>query len=84
MRMGRGFSFNVGGSLSRVRDQLYLPGAGLTPVEVVARQQQLATNYRYFMYFGLRYQFGSIFNNVVNPRFGNLSGGGGGITISMD
>lgn len=84
MRLGRGFSFNLGGSLSRVRDQLSLPGAGLTPVEVVARQQALATNYRYFMFFGLRYQFGSIFNNVVNPRFGNLSGGGGGFTISMD
>ena len=84
MRLGRGFSFNLGGSVSRVRDQLSLPGAGLTPVEVVARQQALATNYRYFMFFGLRYQFGSIFNNVVNPRFGNLSGGGGGISFSME
>ena len=84
VRIGRGFSFNVGGSLSRVRDQLYLPAAGLTPVQVVARQQALATNYRYFTFFGLRYQFGSIFNSVVNPRFGNLSGDGGGISISMD
>jgi hypothetical protein len=27
------------------------------------------------MTFGMTYSFGSIFNNVVNPRFG---GGGGG------
>lgn len=75
LRLGRGFSFEVSGRLSRVRDQLYLSGVGLTPVQVVARQQALATNYRYFTFFGLRYQFGSIFNSLVNPRFGNLSGG---------
>jgi hypothetical protein len=26
--------------------------------------------------FGLNYTFGSIFTNVVNPRFGTISGGG--------
>ena len=41
---------------------------------VLLRQQQLKTSYRYFAYAGLSYTFGSIFNNVVNPRFGN--GGG--------
>jgi len=71
VRLGKGLSFQVDGRLSRVRDQLGLPAGGLTPTEVVARQQQLATNYRYFTFFGLRYQFGSIFNSVVNPRFGN-------------
>jgi len=75
VRLGRGFSFEVSGSVSRVRDQLYLSAQGLSPVQVVARQQALATNYRYFTFFGLRYQFGSIFNNVVNPRFGNIGGG---------
>lgn len=83
VRLGRGLSFDMSGSLSRVRDQLALPASGLSPVEVVARQQALATNYRYFAFFGLRYQFGSIFNSVVNPRFGNLSGGGRGMMISM-
>ena len=38
------------------------------------REQQLATTYRYSVTFGITYAFGSIFNNVVNPRFG---GGGG-------
>jgi hypothetical protein len=70
VRLGKGLSFQIDGRLSRVRDQLGLPAGGLTPTEVVARQQQLATNYRYFTFFGLRYQFGSIFNSVVNPRFG--------------
>jgi hypothetical protein len=27
---------------------------------------------------GFNYSFGSIFNNIVNPRFGGGGGGGGG------
>ena len=77
VRLGRGFSFNVDGSLSRVRDQLYLERGGATQQEVLTRLRALQTNYRYFAFFGVRYQFGSIFNSVVNPRFGNISGGRG-------
>jgi hypothetical protein len=73
IRLGKGLSFNVDGRLSRVRDQLFLPRGDESNEEVIARQQALATNYRYFTFFGLRYQFGSIFNSVVNPRFGNIS-----------
>lgn len=76
VRLGRGFSFNVFGSGSRVRDQLYLPRGEATNEEVIARQQSLSTNYRFFGFAGLRYQFGSIFNSVVNPRFESLGGGG--------
>lgn len=82
VRLGRGFSFNVDGSLSRVRDQLYLPREGASQQEVLTRLRALQTNYRYFAFFGVRYQFGSIFNSVVNPRFGNM-GGGRGFSISF-
>jgi len=41
---------------------------GATPEEIIARQQALATHYSYFTGFGLSYTFGSIYNNVVNPR----------------
>jgi uncharacterized protein DUF481 len=74
VRVFKGFSFNVWGSFGRPRDQLYLPAAGATPEEILVRQRQLATTYRYSVNFGISYSFGSIFNNVVNPRFG---GGGG-------
>ena len=83
VRMGRGFSFNLFGSASRVRDQLYLPRGEATNEEVIARQQSLSTNYRYFGFAGLRYQFGSIFNSVVNPRFESLGGGGSTMMISF-
>ena len=83
LRVGKGLSLNVGGNLTRVRDQLYLPRGGQSDAEVIARLQALQTNYRFFTYVGIRYQFGSIFNSVVNPRFGTMGGGGGGITIRM-
>ena len=41
--------------------------------EILPRQRQLLTGYQYFFDFGFSYTFGSIFNNIVNPRFG---GGG--------
>ena len=70
IRLTKGFSVNAFVSVSRPRDQLYLPKGGATPEEILVRQQQLATTYRYSMVFGFTYTFGSIFNNVVNPRFG--------------
>jgi hypothetical protein len=70
IRVTKGFALNAFVTVSRPRDQLYLPAAGATPEEILVREQQLATTYRYSMVFGFTYTFGSIFNNVVNPRFG--------------
>ena len=70
VRLFKGFSFNVFGEVTRTRDQLYLPRGEATTEEILVRQRQLATGYSYYMNFGISYQFGSIFNNVVNPRFG--------------
>ena len=70
VRLFKGFSFNLFGEVARTRDQLYLPKGEATTEEILVRQRQLETGYRYFMHFGISYSFGSIFNNVVNPRFG--------------
>lgn len=82
IRLIKGLSVNFFGSMSYVRDQIHLSAAGATPEEVLLRLQQLETNYRYFGSIGLSYTFGSIFNNVVNPRLGG--GGGGGMMIMMN
>jgi len=42
----------------------------------------LATSYDYFVAVGFSYSFGSIFTNVVNPRFGSVTSGG--VTITTD
>jgi len=83
VRVGKGFSVNLFGNFSRVRDQLYLPRGEATDADIIARQKALSTNYRYFISAGLRYQFGSIFNSVVNQRFGAFGGGGSTIVMSF-
>lgn len=74
-RVYRGLSFNVSGSASRIRDQVFLPGAGLTDEEILVQRRQLATDHRYSISFGVAFTFGSPYNNVVNPRFAGSSGG---------
>ena len=56
-------------STSLVRDQVYLAKTDLTDEEILIERRQLATDSRYRISFGFSYTFGSIFNNVVNPRF---------------
>jgi hypothetical protein len=55
---------------------------GATTEEVLLRRKELATQFSYFTSFGLTFTFGSIYNNVVNPRFGNS--GGGGMSINFN
>lgn len=78
LKVGKGLSLNVGGGVSWIRDQISLPKGEATRDEVLVRQRQLATSYDYSVFFGLSYTFGSIFNNIVNPRFGSS---GGGMTV---
>ena len=74
VRIFRGFSITASANYQWLRDQLYLSAGGATTEQILLRQRQLETSYRYFYNIGIQYRFGSIFNNVVNPRFG---GGGG-------
>ncbi len=68
-RLFKGFSLNLGGSVSRVHDQIYLRAGDATDEEILLRRRQLATDYRYEFFLGFSYTFGSIFNNIVNTRF---------------
>lgn len=77
VRLFRGFSVNVNGGYSRVHDQIYIPAGDLDNEEILLRRQALATNYRYDMRVGVRYTFGSVYNNIVNPRLGGQGGGPG-------
>jgi hypothetical protein len=75
IRISRGLSVRFNGNYQLVHDQLYLKRGEATNEEIIARQQQLKTSFRYFISAGLTYRFGSINNNVVNPRFGGGPGG---------
>lgn len=76
LRVTKGLDFNLFGSYSRVRDQLNIPAAGASREQILRQLRELQTGYRYFVSFGLSYRFGSIYNNVVNPRFSSRGGGG--------
>jgi hypothetical protein len=69
VRLIKGLSLNLFGNYSVLHDQIYLSKGNLTREEVLLRQSQLATTYRAYMYLGINYTFGSVLNNVVNPRF---------------
>ena len=70
LNLFRGLALNLFTSMESVRDQISLPASEATNEEVLVNQRQLATSYRYFMFFGVSYTFGSIFSPIVNPRFG--------------
>ena len=76
LRVAKGLDLNLFGQYSRIRDQVSLPAGGASRDEVLRQLRELQTGYRYFMSLGLSYRFGSIFNNVVNPRFSSRGGGG--------
>jgi hypothetical protein len=78
VRLSRGLSLTISANATSTRDQIYLARSAATVEEILVRQRQLATNYVYAVTFGISYSFGSIFNNVVNPRFG----GGGATTLT--
>lgn len=70
LRIAKGLSVNFGGGASLIHDQLGLVKGGATTEEVLLRRKELATQFQYYTNFGFSYTFGSIYNNVVNPRFG--------------
>ena len=69
IRLVRGLSLSMWGQVASIHDQLFLPAGGATDAEILLRRRQLATDYSYYTSIGLSYRFGSVFNNVVNPRF---------------
>ncbi len=71
IRIVKGLSFRVYGGASLVHDQLNLPKGDVSKEDILLQRKQLASQYNYWGSLGLTYTFGSIYNNVVNPRFGN-------------
>lgn len=71
VRIVKGLSLSVRGGIARIQDQLSLPKGEYSEADVLLQLHELATDYSVDGGLSLTYTFGSIFNNVVNPRFGN-------------
>ncbi len=70
VRIVQGLSVEIGGDFAFIRNQLNLRKGEAELEELLLRRHQLETDYQAGLTFGFRYRFGSIFNNVVNTRFG--------------
>ncbi len=71
IRILKGLSFRVGGAAARINDQLSLVKGEASEAEILLQLQELETSYHLEGEIGITYTFGSIYNNIVNPRFGN-------------
>ena len=69
VNIAKGLSLNMYYSLDFDRAQIELPGGGATYEETILRQRELESGYYFYTSFGISYTFGSMKNNVVNPRF---------------
>ena len=71
VRIVRGLSINFFGNISRVRNQVFLARSDVSDEDARLRRRALETNFDYFTNISISFTFGSIFNDTVNPRFGN-------------
>jgi len=76
-RVWRGLSVNLNANYSMINDQLSLPKGDITLDQQLLQQRQLATTYDYEISLGFRFTFGSLYNNIVNPRLSTLRFYGG-------
>jgi hypothetical protein len=71
VRLVEGFSLRFGGIYTRIHDQLALPASGATQQDILLQRQELESQYSFQAVVGFTYTFGSIYADVVNPRFGH-------------
>jgi hypothetical protein len=77
VRLFRGLSLDLEGSAARVKDQIYEPKEDIPDEDILLRRWELGTDYQLSLEIGFSYTFGSVFNNVVNPRMATGDRGGG-------
>lgn len=74
-RIVRGLNLNFDLGYTKLRDQINLRRGNATDDEILLQLRQLRTGYYYYGSVGISYTFGSVFQNVVNPRFTRNTGG---------
>mgnify|MGYP000051511392 CR=1 FL=1 len=74
-RITEGLTINGFFTVDFQQDQLNLPKGDLSEEEILLQISEQKSSFNFYTFFGISYTFGSIYNNVVNPRFegGNYS-----------
>lgn len=68
VRIIRGLSVRMGFRVENVHDQIYLPKGDISLEDVLLNKVQLPSSFEVGANVGIRVQFGSIYNNIVNNR----------------
>jgi len=69
LKLFEGVGIYVSGGYSQIHNQYSIPKSELSLDELLLQRRELATQYEFYGNFGVSYTFGSIYNNIVNPRF---------------
>jgi len=69
IRLSSNFSLFFNLETNMIHDQLYLPKGDASLEDILLRRRKLASTYEINGQLGLRFTFGSIYNNIVNERF---------------
>jgi hypothetical protein len=68
LRVSKYLSVFMDGRYSIIGDQISLPAGDLSAEDLLAGIRQQPTSFQYRGSFGFEVQFGSIYNNIINPR----------------
>lgn len=69
IRIFKGLSLRINGGVAHINDQLNLKKGNISEAERLLQLREISTKYRVEGGVEITYTFGSIYNNVVNPRF---------------
>ncbi len=68
IKIAKGLTFNMQGGYAFIHDQISLRKGDASIEDILLNRKELSTTYSYQTSVGITYRFGSIYNNVVNPR----------------
>ncbi|HEY0355603.1 MAG TPA: hypothetical protein VGC29_05325 [Flavisolibacter sp.] len=72
-RITKGLNFALWGNYGLIHDQISIRKGNATRDELLVKNRELLSSFQYNLGVGFSYRFGSILNNIVNPRFKGLS-----------
>ncbi len=70
-RVLQGLSIELAGNYSRIHDQINLPRGDASLEDILLRLKEVESDFYYRLSIGFNFTFGSIYSNIVNPRFGS-------------
>ncbi|MCD4683405.1 MAG: hypothetical protein K8R86_09005 [Bacteroidales bacterium] len=68
VKIAKGLTLNMQAGYEFIHDQISLRKGDVSIEDILLNRKELSTTYGYQTSVGITYRFGSIYNNVVNPR----------------